>query len=73
MLSPTVLVLIMTMPGTMLFYGGLLRTKSALSIVAHTIAAAAVVTLVARISRRQRFPSPCSSWSSSPLPSSPSR
>jgi ammonium transporter, Amt family len=42
----TVLVLLMTMPGLILFYGGMLRTKNALSIVAHTIAATAVVTLV---------------------------
>ncbi|MFO1338963.1 MAG: hypothetical protein U1F53_12155 [Burkholderiaceae bacterium] len=45
MLISTVLVLLMTMPGIILFYGGMLRTKNALSIVAHTIAAAAVVTL----------------------------
>jgi ammonium transporter, Amt family len=42
----TVLVLLMTMPGLILFYGGMLRTKNSLSIVAHTIAASAVVTLV---------------------------
>ena len=46
MLISTVLVLLMTMPGIILFYSGMLRTKNALSIVAHTIAAAAVVTLV---------------------------
>jgi ammonium transporter, Amt family len=46
MLICTVLVLIMTMPGIILFYGGMLRTKNALSIVAHTIAAAAVITLI---------------------------
>jgi Amt family ammonium transporter len=45
MLICTVLVLLMTMPGIILFYGGMLRTKNALSIVAHTIAAAAVITL----------------------------
>jgi ammonium transporter, Amt family len=45
MLICTVLVLLMTMPGLMLFYGGMMRTKNALSIVAHTVAAAAVVTL----------------------------
>lgn len=45
MLISTVLVLLMTMPGIILFYGGMLRTKNALSIVAQTIAAAAVVTL----------------------------
>ncbi len=42
----TVLVLMMTVPGLMLFYSGMLRTKNALSIVAHTFAATAVVTLV---------------------------
>ncbi|MCY7316910.1 MAG: ammonium transporter [Rubrivivax sp.] len=46
MLICTVLVMMMTMPGIMLFYGGMLRTKNALSIVAHTVAAAAVVTLM---------------------------
>ena len=46
MLICTVLVMLMTMPGIILFYGGMLRTKNSLSIVAHTIAAASVVTLV---------------------------
>ena len=46
MLISTVLVMLMTMPGIILFYGGMLRTKNALSIVAHTIAATAVVTLI---------------------------
>jgi ammonium transporter, Amt family len=46
MLISTVLVMLMTMPGIILFYGGMLRTKNALSIVAHTIAAAATITLV---------------------------
>jgi ammonium transporter, Amt family len=46
MLISTVLVLLMTMPGIILFYSGMLRTKNALSIVAHTIAATAVITLV---------------------------
>ena len=45
MLISTVLVLLMTMPGIILFYSGMLRTKNALSIVAHTIAASAVITL----------------------------
>ena len=45
MLISTVLVLLMTMPGIILFYGGMLRTKNALSIVAHTIAASAAITL----------------------------
>ncbi len=46
MLISTVLVLLMTMPGIMLFYGGMLRSKNALSIVAHTVAAASVVTIL---------------------------
>jgi Amt family ammonium transporter len=46
MLIATVLVLLMTIPGLMLFYSGMLRTKNALSVVAHIFASAAVVTLV---------------------------
>jgi len=45
MLMSTVLVLLMTVPGIMLFYSGMLRTKNALSVVAHTFAATTVVTL----------------------------
>jgi ammonium transporter, Amt family len=41
----TVLVLLMTIPGIMLFYSGMLRSKNALSIVAHIFAATTVVTL----------------------------
>lgn len=41
----TVLVLLMTVPGIILFYSGMLRSKNALSIVAHTFAATGVVTL----------------------------
>ena len=46
MLISTVLVMLMTMPGIILFYGGMLRTKNALSIVAHTVAATSVITLL---------------------------
>ncbi len=46
MLISTVLVMMMTMPGIILFYSGMLRTKNALSIVAHTVAGAAVITVV---------------------------
>ena len=46
MLISTVLVLLMTIPGIILFYGGMLRTKNALSIVAHTLAATAVITVL---------------------------
>ena len=45
MLVSTVLVLIMTMPGIMLFYSGMLRTRNSLSIMAQTIAAIGVITI----------------------------
>lgn len=45
MLICTVLVMLMTVPGIILFYSGMLRSKNALSIVAHTVAGAAIVTL----------------------------
>jgi Amt family ammonium transporter len=46
MLICTVLVMLMTMPGIILFYSGMLRSKNALSIVAHTVVGAAVITLM---------------------------
>lgn len=46
MLISTVLVMLMTMPGIILFYSGMLRTKNALSIVAHTVSATAAITLL---------------------------
>jgi Amt family ammonium transporter len=46
MLISTVLVMLMTMPGIILFYSGMLRAKNALSIAAHTVAGAAIVTVV---------------------------
>jgi Amt family ammonium transporter len=46
MLISTVLVLLMTMPGIILFYSGMLRSKNALSIVAHTLIGASVITIV---------------------------
>ncbi len=46
LLVSTVLVLLMTIPGIMLFYSGMLREKNALSIVAHVFAATTIVTLV---------------------------
>jgi ammonium transporter, Amt family len=46
MLICTVLVMMMTIPGVILFYSGMLRSKNALSIVAHTVIGAAVITLV---------------------------
>ncbi len=45
MLMATVLVLLMTTPGLILFYSGMLRAKNALSIAAHTVGGTAVVTL----------------------------
>lgn len=45
MLVATVLVLLMTMPGIILFYSGMLRAKNALSIAGHVIGGTAVVTL----------------------------
>lgn len=40
------LVLMMTLPGLTLFYGGLVRRKNVLSIAAQCLAAAAIGTLV---------------------------
>ena len=45
MLIFPVLVILMTRPGIMLFNSGMLRTRNALSIVAHRVAASAVITL----------------------------
>jgi Ammonium Transporter Family len=45
LLISTVLVLLMTIPGIMLFYSGMLRSKNALSVVAHIFAATTIVTL----------------------------
>lgn len=44
MLVSTVLVFLMTMPGIMLFYSGMLRKRNALSIMAQTIGAIGVIT-----------------------------
>ena len=46
MLVSTVLVLLMTMPGIMLFYSGMLRTRNTLSIMAQTIAGIGVITVM---------------------------
>jgi len=46
MLMATVLVLLMTLPGIFLFYSGLVRVKNALSIVAQTLMATALITLL---------------------------
>jgi len=46
MLTATVLVLLMTLPGILLFYSGLIRAKNALSIVAQTLMATALIALL---------------------------
>jgi Amt family ammonium transporter len=46
MLSATVLVLLMTIPGLALFYGGLVRTKNALSVLMWVFYAVCVVTII---------------------------
>lgn len=46
MMISTVLVLIMTIPGLILFYSGMLRKKNALSVAGHIFAATTIVTLV---------------------------
>ena len=46
MLVSTVLVFLMTMPGIMLFYSGMLRNRNALSIMAQTIAGIGVITFL---------------------------
>ncbi|MDM1493058.1 ammonium transporter [Acinetobacter indicus] len=45
-LVSTALVLLMTIPGLALFYGGMVRKKNVLSTMAHSFVAAAVVSLV---------------------------
>jgi Amt family ammonium transporter len=46
MLTATVLVLFMTIPGLALFYGGLVRTKNVLSVLMQCFALTAIMTLV---------------------------
>ena len=46
MLMATVLVLLMTLPGIMLFYSGLMRKKNALSIFGQTLMATALISLL---------------------------
>ncbi|BAU47111.1 ammonium transporter [Sulfurifustis variabilis] len=46
MLTATVLVLFMTLPGLALFYGGLVRTKNVLSVLMQCFAIAAIVSLL---------------------------
>jgi Amt family ammonium transporter len=46
MLTATVLVLLMTIPGLALFYGGLVRSKNMLSVLAHVFYTVCIVTLI---------------------------
>ena len=46
MLTATALVLLMTIPGLALFYGGMVRRKNVLGTMMHSLSAAAVVTVV---------------------------
>jgi Amt family ammonium transporter len=46
MLVSTVLVLLMTIPGLALFYGGLVRPKNMLSVLAHVFYAVCIVTII---------------------------
>ena len=46
MLTATVLVLLMTIPGLALFYGGLVRTKNMLSVLAHVFYTVCIVTVI---------------------------
>ncbi|HWL31642.1 MAG TPA: ammonia channel protein, partial [Xanthobacteraceae bacterium] len=46
MMTSTVLVLLMTIPGLALFYGGLVRSKNMLSVLTHVFYTVCVVTLI---------------------------
>ena len=46
MITATVLVLFMTLPGLALFYGGLVRSKNVLSVLMHCFAIACVASLL---------------------------
>jgi Amt family ammonium transporter len=46
MLTATVLVLLMTIPGLAVFYGGLVRSKNMLSVLAHVFYTVCIVTLI---------------------------
>jgi Amt family ammonium transporter len=46
MLTSTVLVLLMTIPGLALFYGGMVRSKNMLSVLAHVFYTVCIVTLI---------------------------
>ena len=68
MLVSTALVLMMTIPGLALFYGGMVRKKNVIATVAQSFAITAVVTLVwfvcslfLRLRRPTRAPAPTGS------------
>src|SRR6186713_2004059 len=46
MLTSTVLVLLMTLPGLALFYGGLVRSKNMLSVLTQVFAIASIVCVI---------------------------
>src|SRR5215212_4049028 len=46
MLTSTVLVLFMTLPGLALFYGGLVQSRNVLSVLMHCVAVACLVSVV---------------------------
>src|SRR5437868_9190380 len=46
MLTSTVLVLLMTIPGLALFYAGMVRPKNALSVLTHVFYTVCIVTLI---------------------------
>src|ERR1700687_6501628 len=46
MLTSTVLVLLMTIPGLALFYGGLVRSKNMLSVLSHVFYTVCIVVLI---------------------------
>jgi len=45
-LTSTALVLMMTLPGLALFYGGMVRKKNLIATIAHSTAAMAIVTVL---------------------------
>src|SRR5687768_4996565 len=46
MLSATIFVLLMTVPGLALFYGGLVRPKNMLSVLTHVFYSVCIVTII---------------------------
>ena len=70
MLTSTVLVLLMTIPGLALFYGGLVRSKNMLSVLMQVFYTVCIVTLIWALTATAS-PSPADRTSSaaSPRPS----